>query len=362
MLKPRNVLILLCLLLMVVPVFAQETTPMMGEYTVNLSSGDMGQYLVGSNGMTLYAFDHDALDASNCTGKCLENWPALTVDSADALTADPAIPGEFGTITRSDDGTLQVTYNGMPLYYWIHDQNPGDMTGEGVGNVWWVAAPATVYISRSADLGTFLVGPTGMTVYMFTNDSAGVSTCSGACATNWPALTVDSADAVVAGDNVHGELGTITRDDGSLQVTYNGMPLYYYAKDMARGDTTGEGVGDKWYTIAPETVVVSSSDALGSFLVAGMGGKTVYTFANDSAGVSTCSGDCATNWPPLTVGAHDRLVGGAGVSGDLGTITRDDGSLQVTYNGMPLYFFKNDAAPGDTNGQGVGDKWYVVQP
>ena len=127
---------------------------------------------------------------------------------------------------------------------------------------------------------------------------------------------------------MHGELGTITRDDGSLQVTYNGMPLYYYAKDMARGDTTGEGVGDEWYTVAPETVVVEHSDAFGDFLVARMGGMTLYTFANDTAGASTCSGDCTTNWPPLTVGAHDRLVDGAGASGELGTITRDDGKFR----------------------------------
>ena len=145
------------------------------------------------------------------------------------------------------------------------------------------------------------------------------------CATNWPAVTVADEDAVVAGDNVHGELGTITRDDGSYQVTYNGWPLYYYANDMARGDATGEGAGDKWYTIAPETVVVSSNDALGSFLVAGMGGKTLYTFANDTAGVSTCTGDCATNWPPSPSARTTVWSAGEGVSGALGTITRDDG-------------------------------------
>ncbi|MFN8565845.1 MAG: hypothetical protein U0703_30365, partial [Anaerolineae bacterium] len=113
MFKLRGLLILVCLLLVAAPIFAQDM-----EYTVNLASSDAGQYMVGPNGMTLYTFDHDTLDASNCSGRCLENWPALTVDSADALTADEAIPGEFGTITRADDNTIQVTYNGQPLYYW----------------------------------------------------------------------------------------------------------------------------------------------------------------------------------------------------------------------------------------------------
>jgi predicted lipoprotein with Yx(FWY)xxD motif len=203
-----------------------------------------------------------------------------------------------------------------------------------------------------------------MTLYMFTNDTqgSGESACSGDCLANWPALTVESADAIVAGDNVRGELGTITRGDGALQVTYNGWPLYYFANDAARGDTNGEGAGERWFTVAPETVVVSNNADLGDFLVANLGGKTLYTFNNDTEGVSNCSGDCAEAWPPLTVAENTRLVGGAGVEGEFGTIAREDGSLQVTYNGMPLYFFAEDAAPGDTNGQGLGDVWFVAAP
>lgn len=362
----RNLLILLCLLAFVVPAFAQDATeeaaPML-PYTVNLSPD--GQYFVGPNGMTLYTFDVDALDVSNCYDRCATAWPPLYVDSADALTADPAITtGEWGTAERTD-GTLIVTYNGQPLYYWFRDAAPGDTTGQAVGNVWWLAQPATVYIQRDAALGPYLVGSNGMTLYMFTNDTqgAGTSACSGDCLVNWPALTVESEDALMAGSNITG-LGTITRDDGTLQVTYHGWPLYYFAKDAARGDTTGEGVGEKWYTIAPDTVVVSSGSDLGDFLVAGMGGKTLYTFTNDTAGSgeSACSGECATNWPPFTVAENVRLVAGEGAMGELGTITREDGSHQVTYNGMPLYYFAQDMAAGDTNGQGAGERWYVAAP
>jgi predicted lipoprotein with Yx(FWY)xxD motif len=305
-------------------------------------------------------FTVDSLDTSNCTGRCATAWPPLTVDSADSVSAPDGLPGDLGTITR-DDGTLQVTYNGMPLYYWFRDAQPGDMTGEGVGNTWWIGQPATVYGWPEGDLGTILVGPKGITVYRFTNDAPGVSNCTGQCLANWPALTVASADDLVKGANLLGELGTITRDDGSIQVTYNGCPLYTWKDDHTRGDTTGEGVGSKWYTVTPETLGVSSNDALGQFLVA-LNGKTVYTFSDDTEGVSNCAGDCLANWPPVTVGAHDRVSALSTATGTVGTITRDDGAIQVTYNGMPLYFFKNDHAPGDTAGQGAGGKWAVVAP
>ncbi len=282
------------------------------------------------------------------------------------MTADESIPGTFGTIT-TDAGT-QVTYNGMPLYYYQKDAAPGDTMGQGVTNNWWLAQPATIYIQKTPSLANVMVGANGMTVYIFTNDDvgSGISTCTGSCATNWPAVTVADESDVLAGFNVHGELGTITRDDGSYQVTYNGRPLYYYAKDAAVGDTMGQGVGGKWYTVVPDIVVISHNDTLGDILVNAIGGRTLYTFANDTAGsgTSACTGDCAKNWPPLTLDPHGQLkvTVGPGASGELSAITRDDGSLQVTYNGMPLYSYAQDTAPGDTLGQGVGDKWYVAQP
>ena len=89
---------------------------------------------------------------------------------------------------------------------------------------------------------------------------------------------------------------------------------------------------------------------------------TVYTFTKDvkDSGKSNCNGDCAVTWPPLAAPASGTPTAGAGVTGKLGTITRDDGSVQVTYNGLPLYFFKNDHAPGDANG--VYANWEAVAP
>jgi predicted lipoprotein with Yx(FWY)xxD motif len=89
---------------------------------------------------------------------------------------------------------------------------------------------------------------------------------------------------------------------------------------------------------------------------------TVYNFTNDvkDSGKSACSGGCLTKWPALTVPAGGTPTAGSGVTGKLATITRDDGTLQVTYNGLPLYFFQGDKAPGDANG--VYTNWVAVKP
>ncbi len=101
----------------------------------------------------------------------------------------------------------------------------------------------------------------------------------------------------------------------------------------------------------------------GTLLVASSNNMTVYTFDKDVAnsGVSNCSGPCLEHWPALTVNAGDTPTGGQGVGGTLGTITRaDNGALQVTYDGLPLYFFVKDAAPGDANGIYPGWKAVVL--
>ena len=107
-------------------------------------------------------------------------------------------------------------------------------------------------------------------------------------------------------------------------------------------------------------VLAQSVGTMGTILVAASNNHTVYTFDSDTPGVSRCTGGCATTWPPLTVPAGTTPTGGPGVTGQLGTITRSDGSLQVTYKGMPLYFFHSDAKAGDTKGNYTG--WSLVKP
>ncbi|HKA84689.1 MAG TPA: hypothetical protein VKD21_12545 [Acidimicrobiales bacterium] len=106
------------------------------------------------------------------------------------------------------------------------------------------------------------------------------------------------------------------------------------------------------------TVATVESD-LGTILVDG-DGMTLYLFMPDAQGASTCVDACAATWPAL---AGPATAGDGADEALLATADRpDDGSAQVTYNGWPLYHFAGDAAPGETNGQGVGNIWFVVDP
>jgi predicted lipoprotein with Yx(FWY)xxD motif len=114
---------------------------------------------------------------------------------------------------------------------------------------------------------------------------------------------------------------------------------------------------------ADATIVATEVGDAGTIIVDGATGLTLYYFTKDvkDSGESVCTGDCLATWPALTVAAGETPTGGDGVTGTIGTITRaDDSSTQVTYNGLPLYFFKNDKAAGDLNG--VYENWITVAP
>lgn len=102
---------------------------------------------------------------------------------------------------------------------------------------------------------------------------------------------------------------------------------------------------------------------VGGTILVNAAGLTLYKFSADSAGMSACTGACAMAWPPVTVASGMTPKGASGATGAFGTITRSDGTLQVTYNGDPLYTFSGDSAAGDTNGQNLtsdGGTWTVV--
>ena len=132
--------------------------------------------------------------------------------------------------------------------------------------------------------------------------------------------------------------------------------------------TSAEPMSEAPATQAPAagdaTVLAQAVGDAGTILVDGATGLTLYWFENDvkDSGESACTGDCLVAWPALTVAAGETPTGGEGVDpAKLGTITRaDNGELQVTYDGLPLYFFQNDEEPGDLNG--VYDLWVTVSP
>ncbi len=102
-----------------------------------------GPFLTGEDGKTLYIFKKDTQGSgkSTCSGDCAAKWPAFTVDDGEeAMAGDGVTASKISTITR-DDGTKQVAYDGWPLYYFAADSAGGDVNGQGVGDVWFVATP-----------------------------------------------------------------------------------------------------------------------------------------------------------------------------------------------------------------------------
>lgn len=116
-----------------------------GGVTVKVGNTKDGKVLVDSKGMTLYIYTADKKGKSNCTTQysCLTLWPPLYTTGTPK--AGPGVSqSKLGTITRTDNHKQQVTYNGMPLYYYIQDKKPGDVTGQKVKDpkgIWYVAKP-----------------------------------------------------------------------------------------------------------------------------------------------------------------------------------------------------------------------------
>jgi len=261
-------------------------------------------------------------------------------------------------------------------------------------------APTQIGVTKDSALGDILAGPNGHTLYAYGNDSPGTSNCTGTCADNWPPLATTGGAAGTS--SITGLLSTITRSDGTKQASVNGMPLYYFKGDTAAGQTNGQGkLNGLWSAVKPNgdpvapiqatstpmasstptatatstpiaasTTTASSTapqltvanDPMYGKILVGTGGHTVYLFEHDAAGTSTCtSGACAANWPPVL--STGSLKVSSQITGAIGSITRPDGAMQVTINGMPLYYFKGDAAAGQAHGEGLlNGAWWVVGP
>jgi predicted lipoprotein with Yx(FWY)xxD motif len=131
------------------------------------------------------------------------------------------------------------------------------------------------------------------------------------------------------------------------------------AAALSTAQATGGATAEPSEDAEDYEVELADNDKLGEFL-SGEDGRTLYTFTPDTTSASNCNGDCAANWPPFTLDAGETVEAGDGVTGTFATIARQDGTMQVTYAGHPLYYFAGDNAAGDVNGQGLNDKWYVV--
>ncbi len=245
------------------------------------------------------------------------------------------------------------------------------------------AVAASPIAIGASDFGDILVDGAGSSLYGFTNDSDGVSTCEGGCASAWPPLLVES-DTLPAGLDAT-IFSVITRSDGTSQLKAGTWPLYLFAGDTGPGQTTGHLSGDVWFLAAPDgsligvepttpaneaaavenaataqpTLASAASSSLGEILVSGAG-LTLYGFTNDVAGLPTCEGGCAEAWPPI-------LVSGGQLPADLNpaifsVVARGDGKSQLKAGKWPLYLFAGDTAPGQTTGHLSGDVWFAAAP
>ena len=144
--------------------------------------------------------------------------------------------------------------------------------------------------------------------------------------------------------------------------------LSLIAMSACGGTKQGGGGGSAAATPATPPVVKTATASVAgqmqTILVDAEKGMTLYYFTPDKGGKVTCTGNCLALWPPLLApSTTTKLVGGSGVTGTLSTVDNPDGKgKQVMYNNWPLYFWTKDKAPGDTTGQGVGGKWFVVPP
>jgi len=132
---------------------------------------------------------------------------------------------------------------------------PTPSTGDANGGGYAVPpteAPASGVALADSSLGKILVDQDGLTLYGFMNDTPTSSTCGGSCTDTWPPF-IQTGDELTLADGVdEDDFGTITRSDGSKQVTFYGHPLYHYAADTKAGDTKGQGIGDVWYALDAE--------------------------------------------------------------------------------------------------------------
>lgn len=153
----------------------------------------------------------------------------------------------FGTAACGDgDGDSGSPYGGAT--------SAPDTTDEATD-----APAASLATTTDDDLGEFLVDDDGMALYLFTTDTDGTSTCYDECAAVWPPLLTDTEDVTASGAVDAALIGTVERTNGTVQVTYDGQPLYYFADDNEPGQTEGQGLQGVWYVVAPDGSAITAT-------------------------------------------------------------------------------------------------------
>jgi predicted lipoprotein with Yx(FWY)xxD motif len=254
--------------------------------------------------------------------------------------------------------------------------------------------PPATWVQMSAansPLGTIVTDVNKHTLYRFDEDkpSPPTSNCSGQCATTWPPETVaPGGHAYLQGIDPK-VVGTVTRSDGSQQMTIGGWPVYRFAGDTNPGETNGQGIKGTWFAVSPTGSKASTAPQQGAApppppgtqggglqgtqvsltteksssgtVIADGSGHTVYVSGKDSSSKSHCSttSQCSGYTPVPAASGQSVHVPGVKDS-DVGTARGPGGTQQMTLYGYPLYTSSKDQHSGDTKGDDHGGKWYAM--
>jgi predicted lipoprotein with Yx(FWY)xxD motif len=179
-----------------------------------------------------------ALILAACAPSAPAGQSAVRLRSGIPTSSNPIpITGSTATPTPSPSATATTRPSPMATATRLPTQPP-------------LSSGPAVMLGNKSGLGNFLVDSRGMTLYIFKNDTVGVSNCGPDCASAWPALAIKTGLTPTGGPGVTGKLGVTKRSDGTQQVTYNGWPLYYFSGDTQPGDSNGQGIGGLWF-VAP---------------------------------------------------------------------------------------------------------------
>lgn len=224
-----------------------------------------------------------------------------------------------------------------------------------------------VQLTSNAKFGNILTDNTGRSLYFYSNDAAGTSTCVSGCAVAWPIYY--QANPSIGTGLAASDFTTITRSDGTKQTAYKGWPLYYYVGDSKVGDVTGDAVDNNWFVAkADYTVMISNAQLVGldglnyndqstagtgsSTYITDPAGRTLYLFAKDTHNTNNFTKPDFSNdaiWPIDQVNAVGSIP--SILDKTQFSVITVYGKSQLVYKGHPMYYFGQDnSLRGNTKG------------
>ncbi|MEP7142279.1 MAG: hypothetical protein ABI707_05395 [Ferruginibacter sp.] len=238
-----------------------DPTPTPPRTDIHLdSNAQVGSHLVDKDGKTLYIFANDVSGVSNCTGGCLTTWAPYTKDDATTTFSDGISSSDFATITLAS-GAKQTTYKGWPLYYYTPGgtvETAGQTTGEGIGNIWFVAKPNySIMLANFQLTGTdginylsnytpgdgrtnYFTDEKGNTLYAFAHDSSLINKYTKPDFSNNPNWPIYETENIKAPSTLDKSLFAVITFNGKKQLTYKGWPMYFFGPDgFVRGANKG---------------------------------------------------------------------------------------------------------------------------